>query len=201
MKSYTLILIAILFNVWFITAQDNEENSYYVSTELNLGNYYGLDVNYNYVFQNKYSLQLGFTGNVRKPVTQPENYTSGLNGFFSAGIDTPHDHLLTYKINFGRMYNLNEKGTIRANLLLGVGYSIIKEPENWQYVPSGTIIILSENYTYSYRKYSTMSLIINPKIEFPVTKHFGLSLSPMAQINKDRTYFGIGLGTMIGKLR
>jgi hypothetical protein len=46
-----------------------------------------------------------------------------------------------------------------------------------------------------------MSLIINPKIEFPLTNFIGLSVSPMIQLNKDRTYYGIGFGTMLGKLK
>ena len=201
MKNNTLILIVILSNLSLMFAQDKPENTYYVSGELNLGNYYGVDINYNYVFQNKYSLQLGFSGNVRKPITQPENYSSGLNGFFSGGIETPHDHFLNYKFDLGRIYNLNKNGTVRVNFLVGIGYTIIKEPENWKYAPSDSFINLVENYTYSYRKNSALSIIINPKLEFPVVRHFGLTLSPMAQITKERTYFGIGFGTMIGKLK
>ena len=60
---------------------------------------------------------------------------------------------------------------------------------------------LTENYTWNYKKYNTLSLIINPKIEFPFTRFYGLTISPMLQINKDRTYFGIGIGHMIGLLR
>ena len=60
---------------------------------------------------------------------------------------------------------------------------------------------LTENYTWIYNKYNTVNLIINPKIEFPFTRYFGLTISPMLQINKDRTYFGIGIGQMIGLLR
>ncbi|HSP84008.1 MAG TPA: hypothetical protein VLN72_09800, partial [Gillisia sp.] len=60
---------------------------------------------------------------------------------------------------------------------------------------------LDENYSYEYHKYHTVSLIINPKIEFPITRIYGLTLSPMILINKDRTYMGIGVGHMIGLLR
>lgn len=100
-----------------------------------------------------------------------------------------------------KIYNLNKNGTIRANISVGVGYTILKEPENWQFIESDSWINLSENYTYSYRTYDTMSLIINPKIEFPLTNFIGLSVSPMIKLNKDRTYYGIGFGTMLGKLK
>ena len=44
-------------------------------------------------------------------------------------------------------------------------------------------------------------MILNPKIEFPFSRFYGLTLSPLFQINKDRTYIGIGVGQMIGLLR
>jgi hypothetical protein len=96
---------------------------------------------------------------------------------------------------------LNNKGTIRANVSIGLGYTYIKEPENWKFIENNTIINLAENYTYSFRSYDTISFLINPKIEFPLTSFFGLSISPMIQINKIRTYYGIGLGTILGKLK
>ena len=50
-------------------------------------------------------------------------------------------------------------------------------------------------------KQNSVRLIINPKIEFPLTRFYGLTISPMIQINKSRTYFGIGIGYMFGLLR
>ena len=98
----------------------------------------------------------------------------------------------------GRIYSLNKKGTIRANLSLGIGYTAIKEPTNWQPVEGSFI---TQNYSFDYDRYHTFSLIINPKIEFPFTRFYGLSLSPLVQVNKDRVYYGIGIGQMIGLLR
>lgn len=43
--------------------------------------------------------------------------------------------------------------------------------------------------------------IVNPKIEFPFNRFYGLTISPMLQVNKDRIYVGIGIGQMIGFLR
>ena len=60
---------------------------------------------------------------------------------------------------------------------------------------------LAENYTYEYSKFNTVSLIISPKIEFPFSRIYGLTISPLIQINKDRTYLGVGIGQMMGLLR
>lgn len=195
------ILILVLFSVSFVKAQDNTEEYYYLTSELNLGNYYGVDLNLNYIIQNKYALKVGVSANIRDPKSQPDNYSSGLSGIINIFGNRPYDHFTNYKIEVGRLYSLNKKGTIRANLALGLGYTILKEPENWQYIESNSWINFAENYSYSYRKHSTISLVITPKIEFPISKYFGFTLSPQLQINKDRTYVGIGIGTMLGKLK
>ena len=92
-------------------------------------------------------------------------------------------------------YNLlDENGIVRANISFGLGITSLKERVNWR---------LNNNsyYISDEKKISTISLIINPKIEFPFKKFFGLTISPMIQINKYRTYFGIGIGQMIGLVR
>ncbi len=197
MKNYFLLLFFVL-TFSSVKAQNVTANTYYATSELNIGNYFGLDWTLNYVIQNTYSIKVGFTRNIRDPKSKPDDYSRGL-GFLS--FSYPFDYFSTYKVELGKIYNLNQKGTIRANLALGVGYTVIEEPENWQYIPNNATVNLDENYTYDYYKYNTISLIISPKIEFPISKYFGFSVSPMAQINKDRNYCGVGLGIMLGKVR
>lgn len=192
----TILIFSISIN--FANAQFTENNAIYQTGEFNLGNYIGVDFNYNYVYKEKYSFKVGYTGNIRKPKSQPDNYTSGLTAIFSLGLSNPFDQNENYQIGFGKIYKLNASGTIRANLSVGLGYTIIREPENWQMINAP---LLAENYTWNYKKLNTVSLIINPKMEFPFTRYFGLTISPMLQINKYRTYFGIGVGQMIGLLR
>lgn len=74
------------------------------------------------------------------------------------------------------------------------------EPENWKKINNKTVSV-TKNYSYDDVEYQAVSLIVNPKIEFPITRYFGFTVSPMLQKSKDRTYFGIGLGSMIGILR
>jgi hypothetical protein len=101
MKRKSLIVLIAIFSIQFINAQNNEKegNTYYLSSEINLGNYYGLDFNFNYIFKNKYSLKLGFSGNIREPKTQPIDYSAGLNGLFSLGTENPYDYFLNYKVD------------------------------------------------------------------------------------------------------
>ena len=112
----------------------------------------------------------------------------------------PRDYFNSFQIGFGKLYNigkienLDENGIVRANISFGLGITSLKERVNWR--------LNNNSYYISYEKnISTISLIINPKIEFPFKKFFGLTISPMIQINKYRTYFGIGIGQMIGLVR
>ncbi len=179
-------------------AQKDEFSAFYTSGELNMGNYIGIDINFNYIYKEKYSFKIGYTGNIRTPNSKPENYRNGFIGLLSLGLTYPYDQLENYQITLGKIYNLNNMGTIRLNLALGLGYTTIREPENWEIINGS---VFTENYTWNYKAHHTLSVIINPKIEFPFTRYIGLTISPLLQINKDRTYIGIGLGSIMGVLR
>lgn len=198
MKRYIITILISFCSIIFANAQSSENNTVYSTGEINLGNYIGFDINLNYVIKERYSFKAGYTGNIRRPKSQPNNYTSGLTGIFSFGLANPYDQIENYQIGFGKIYKLNESGTIRANLSVGLGYTLIREPENWEMINDA---FLTENYNWNYKKHNTVSFIINPKIEFPFTRFYGFTISPMLQINKDRTYFGIGIGQMMGLLR
>lgn len=196
MRNKILILI---FFISFtpVVAQFGENHALYVSGEFQLGNYLGFDFAANYIYKEKYSFKIGGSAFIRKPKSQPYDYNAGYRNLLFV-LWEPYDQMVNYYGGFGKILKLNKRGTIRANLSVGIGYALIKEPKNWQRTNN---TFLEENYTWDYAKYSTLSLIINPKIEFPVSRIYGFSLSPMLQINKDRVYFGIGIGHMIGLLR
>lgn len=197
----TLILLLIIFaSVNIANAQFAKNNALYATGELNMGNYYGTDLNLNYVLNEKYSFKLGYTGNLRKPKTLPEDFSTGVTGILVWGLNHPMDNFENYGASVGRIYKLNQSGTIRVNLSLGIGYSVITEPENWEKI-NNNLVHLQKNYSYDNVEHKAVSLIVNPKIEFPITRFFGFTISPMLQINKERTYFGVGIGTMIGLLK
>lgn len=193
----TILLFALLLAFTNVKAQLGEEHAVYSTTEFILGNYLGINLNLNYVYQEKYSVQAGYSGNVRLSRSRPEDYHSGIGGLISLGLSNPYDVLENYQVNLGKIYPLNNNGTIRLNLLAGVGLTTIREPANWEPFTA----VLGSNYTFAYEKYRTLSLIINPKIEFPLTRFFGLTVSPLIQLSKNRSFYGIGFGDMLGLLR
>ncbi|MDC7995652.1 hypothetical protein [Altibacter sp. HG106] len=179
-------------------AQFDKNHAIYSSGEIAFGNYFGIDANLNYVWHEKFSIKAGFSWYIRKPKSQPEAYESGIFEAIFPFLVSPTDRLETYQVSVGRVYKLNPKGSIRVNLSLGVGYSEFREPFNWQV--QGEPFIAS-NYSWEYRDAYAVSLIINPKLEFPISRFYGFTLSPVLQINKETFYIGIGIGQMVGLLR
>lgn len=194
-----IIVLLILFIINIANAQFDEENAIYTTTEINVGNYFGFDFNLNYVYDEEYSVRLGYTGNIRKPISEPQNFSSGFLGIFFLGLGRPFDHFDSYEFCVGKIIRLDEKGIYRLNLSAGIGYTTIREPENWEVVYD--LYSIGNNYTWEFKKYTLYSIIFNPKLEIPYTNYVGFTVSPMMQINKDRTYYGLGLGLMIGLLR
>jgi len=194
-----IIISLFIFSIEWAHAQFAENNAIYFSQELNFGNYIGLNADLNYVYKERFSFKIGYNGNIRKPKSQPEDYSSGLVKGMLLGLENPYDQMENYQIAVGKIDRLNKSGTIRINFLVGVGYTVIREPENWQKIESKSLI--AENYTWNYKRNNTASLIINPKIEFPLTSFFGLTVSPMLEVNKYSVYYGVGIGTMVGLLR
>lgn len=195
---HLLTTLLLIISIHTTHAQFGENHAIYTTLGLDVGNYFGASFGLNYVYQENYSLRLEHTVRARSSATKPEDFRVGLFRAFSFGLANPYDRIENYQIMAGKIYKLNTKGTIRLNMSIGIGYTRISEPENWQMIDS---FLFSDNYTWDTYGYKTLSFIISPKIEFPFARHYGLTLSPMVQINKGRTYVGIGIEHMIGLLR
>ena len=204
----SLLVLFLCISVASAQAQ-KKKHAFYVTGAVNLGNYFGGDLNLNYMLKEKYTFKIGYTGNRRTATSIPEDYRRG----FSLFNDGPCEHIGNYRFDVGRIYKLNQRGTVRINAALGLGYTTFTEPVNWKKKKEkklNPLLILlfplsvfdrEPNYSWNYKSRNTISLIINPKIEFPLTKVFGFTISPMVQMNEYRIYFGIGMGIMLGVLR
>ena len=199
MKKIIYIFILLLFFLK-LNAQFSEKNAIYLTGGLNVGNFWGMNLNLNYILDNNYSFQAGISGLFREPKSKPEDFTSGFIGLFTFGFSNflYYDEMDNYQILVGKIFKSNKSSTTRFNIAGGIGYTYLTEAINWKPVIDFTI---GDNYTYDIIKHGTISLIINPKVEFSFLRYFGITLSPLLQINKDRTYIGIGIGTMVGLLR
>jgi len=197
LKRTAIILLILIFSN-SVNAQFGENHAIYGHSEFTLGNYIGGDLGLNYIYKERYSFKFGYSGNVRSSQLKPEDYDAGQRGLLSFGIIGPKDYMENYQFCFGKIVKFQENGKTRLNLALGIGLTTIKEPGNFEFIENAG---RSENYNWNYNRYNTVSLIINPKIEFPFARYYGFSISPMLQINKDNVLFVVGFGQIIGLLR
>lgn len=104
--------LGLLVAVFAVRAQEPEpkpnNNSFYLSTDLNVGNYIGLDAGLHYVFNEKFTLGVGFSRHLRVSRSRPSDFGTGLN--FE---ELPIDYIYTYRIHGGPVFKLNESGRLR----------------------------------------------------------------------------------------
>jgi len=191
-----LLLLVVLLNV--AKAQSVRENLFYVTPELNLGNYIGIGVDLNYLIKEEYSVKAGYTINRRKPVTQPKDFTHGdIPSLSLLSSNDPRQYFDNFQVEFGKIYYLDKKRRIRTNFAVGIGYTRMSEPINW--LRNGNLV--TSSFSWDVKKTNGFSIILNPKIEFPLSRYYGFTFSLMLIANKEMAYFGIGVGQMIGKLK
>lgn len=193
------ITIFILFQLsGILYAQSTDPVVIYGTGGVYLGNYIGGTFDLDWIFRHNYTVSMGVVGAYKDASTTPTDYSPGLESFLSLGLSKPKDLIVSSQVKVGRILPINPSGTIRAHLSAGFGYGVIREPTNWQAIPEASLV---ENYTWEYHNDPVMSLVINPKLEFPFTRYFGYSLTGMALINGRRSFYGIGVEAMVGVLR
>ncbi|MCK3685413.1 hypothetical protein [Maribellus sp. YY47] len=197
MKKAILTVVSVIF-FFQLNAQEWEKNAFYLSEDLSFGNYVGGNFNLNYIFNYDHVIQAGISGYFREAKSQPSDYSSGLIlPLFTFGL-SDLESMGNIQVLYGRIIRAKNGRTTRYNLSGGLAYTMIDEPTNWQRVNSG---FLGPNYTYDTKETNTVSLIFHPKIEFPFSRYFGVSLSSTVLVNKDSAFFGLGFGILGGYLR
>lgn len=197
-RSFIITSVFTFFSISTSTAQEVEKHLAYYSNEINIGNFIGYSGDINYIYNEKYSAKIGFIGNIRRSTNEPSDYRNGAVGFLTFGLFGPFETMGAVNLQVGKIYYLNSKRNTRLNASIGIGYTSVKVAENWE---ENTSDDFAANYTYDLVKSDVASLIINPKFEFPLGRIFGFTISPTAVINNKSSYYGVGLGYMIGVIR
>jgi hypothetical protein len=192
-----LIILLLVSGTAAVSAQFEEKNAIYFGNEFNMGGYTGVDISLNYVYDARLAFRIGLSANTRIARTIPSDYSPGVVGILTLGANTPRDNFHSVHLTFGYILKLSESGTARLNLSLGMGYAMTKVPVNWQKNDG----FLSENYTWDYENDNSLSFVLNPKFEFPFSRYYGLSISPMLEIHKGGAFFVVGIGHIFGLLR
>ena len=198
MKHVIALIYIFYSSSYWAVGQSRPNNAVYFSSELNVGNYIGLDFYINYHYKDKYTAKIGYSGNIGPSKSKPRDFSSGLIGVFLLGLANPYDKIQSYQLGLGVLHYSKDKEYVRMNFNIGIGYASIRQAGDWQLTGAG---IFSRNYSWTYSYYNALLFSVNPKFELPFTKYYGLTISPAVHFTKGATYFGIGFGHMIGLLK
>lgn len=173
----------------------SEKHFLYASGDVMVGNYNGGDLGINYIINSKYSIKFGFSASNKQTSSQPMDYLKSSENEIPSGVDLPNENLENFHIMLGRVINLNSTENVRIIIQGGPGLSNSRVPTNWQWRENN---FYKSNYDFDIQKKKNLSLIINPKIEFPLASIIGFSVGPMFIYSKETSFFGVGIGILYG---
>jgi hypothetical protein len=197
MKSL-LLLCSVLFLSTGLRAQFLDNNFIYLNAGLSGGNYFGGTLSLSNIYKEKLIFQLGYSDFLRYARSQPDDFDGGVMDALLWGTLSPTDQLRSYEFMMGKVKVLNHKGSTRLNLKAGLAYTQIIEPMNYKRMDTS---VLGPNYSFEYRQINSVGILINPELEFPFSRFFGLSISPFLSLGNQHKNVGIGIKTMAGILR
>jgi len=192
----TLLLIAAISFItytsqaqWSFRFLSQERHFLYSSGDYIVGNQNGGKVSLNYVYDNKYTVNVGFSATMKDEAQLPNEILKSATELIPANAAPAFTNSENIHLMVGRVFNLNEAKTIRFILQGGPGILTNRAP---------VYTIKSNMYEYENEISKNMCLVVNPKIEIPIASAIGISAGPLAVINQDTKYFGAGIGIMYG---
>lgn len=171
-------------------------NALYVTGDVMVGNHNGGDLGLSFVFDKKYCVKIGFSATEKSPVSAPNDFLkSASTDVQKKGVAFENSE--NFYLTFGRVLFFNSKEKVRIILQGGPGITNARTPENWRWEVNN----LSESvYVNDITVQKKLSLIVNPKLEFPISSVMGLSFGPMYIYSQENSFFGAGVGLIYGLL-
>jgi len=186
--SFTSMLCSAQFsNNWLGT--DNK-HLLYSNIDLMLGNSSGGNLGMSFVYNCKYSVELGYSAISNQfnsiPLLKSGNKSEDTDNSISSEL------MDNFNLMVGRHFNLNKKKSIRFVVQGGPGISVLRETYNQQ----------SSNFKNTepavVGKTNDFSLILNTKFEFPIIDILGFSAGPTLVMNHEKSYLTLSVGIMYG---
>ncbi len=156
-----------------------------------VGNNSGGNMGLSFVYNSKYSVEVGYSAGSNQFVNQVPVLKSGSSSSAENFIN-PNEMMENYNIMVGRHFNLNSKETIRFIIQGGSGISVMIDELTEQ---------TDNNSGFEKKellKNRDISFMINSKIEFPITDLFGFSVGPTLIMNHEKRYLTLSVGFIYG---
>ncbi|MEO9533951.1 MAG: hypothetical protein ABJG68_03065 [Crocinitomicaceae bacterium] len=182
--------------------QKGLEHSIYFDAGFGAGKFGGVQMNFNYIWDNNVSGHFGYNSGSEKSEYIPKDYSMGVVGstlnFLTFNTAEPKDYLNNVSIGIGKVIPLNDNNTVRFHPKISVTRSAYTYTSDWKKKENKELLFA--NYTYSHETKIKAAMILRPSIEFPFSRAFGLFIDPQIYIGHGKTqascYFGIQLGLL-----
>ncbi|HLW30818.1 MAG TPA: hypothetical protein VKX40_01060 [Aequorivita sp.] len=182
--------------------QFSKKNLFYGDVGFFWGNYSGFELGVNYIRNEKYSFQASYYHHIIEAQEMPADFRTSslinLGPTIFPEVNVP-DINHSFNILGGYIYNLNLKRTVRLNLQAGIAFLHMQYATNFQ--KRSSPVFFGDNYEYDFKYRNTVAVIINPRIDFPFFKGYGLSVSPLVEFGGRKTVYGVGLVNIFGITR
>ncbi len=176
---------------WSYKFMSHQKHFLYTSGDYMVGETNGGKLGLNYVYDNKYLVNIGYSATNKTAYPLAGEYTKSANSqSVSVAGSEGFQNIENFHLMVGRFFKLNRKNTVRLLIQGGPGVLTSRKPE---YTLPG------DNYTTNISQFP--SLTLNPKLEFPFLYSLGFSVGPMIIVSSEQNYYGAGIGFMYGIIR
>lgn len=177
-------------------AQFWEHNFIYGNAGISAGNYLGAEAGLNYIKNENIYLGLSYANRSKDAENKPNDYSGGWFG--SNEVKDIHH---SFSFSAGYIKILNPKKTIRINLKGGIGLRWSRMATNFQRRSTGSGWFSSYSYSFEREDKYSFEASINPTLEFPLARGYGLSVGPLIAFGNGPTFIGSSLNNIFGITR
>ena len=192
--------IILIFLCFTVKAQDTSKHPlFYVNGGLSMGNFSGGQAGINFAVENRFSLQLEYSGILRKAKEKPEDYSAGMLSIFVLFANGPVDKINSIRFMAGKIVTINPTGKTKLNLKAGFSYSTYSESYNFIKDPAEGLLLVP-NYSWDSRRTGMMGVIIKSELEHTISRIVGYSISPYVEISSEISSVGVAFNLLLGRL-
>jgi hypothetical protein len=175
-----LVLVSLTVSAQFANnwLPDHNKHLLYSNLDLMMGTQAGGNLGMSFVYNSKYSVQVGYSSVSNKQAPLVPLFKSATKTDNSS-MEIPSEMMENYNIMIGRHFNLNHNGTLRFIVQGGPGMSVLHD-------------------SFASDKNQELSMMINTKIEFPIINLLGFSAGPTLVMNQERQNLTFCVGFIYG---
>lgn len=194
----TLIYFILFFFLSLqVKGQFSENHNIYTQSGFSLGTHLGIHGSIDYIYKNTYSLSVGARLYGQKSKQRPSDFKGGFASAISLGLADGNDLYTDVYVLVGRVLPINIPER-RLNLRAGLSFTDVTKAINFQPIEKS---ILGGNYSFDNHRFSTVSLVLNPTLEYTFSQVLGISVYGLCIVNKETVNVAVGCGMIYGFLR